>query len=412
MRASITAAVTGFLLAAGLAATAQVRQDVSEQVQEDLDAAIGDYEKAVSAIEADVQSQLADLFDRYADDGELEKAQEVAKHRESFATGGLLADVPMLKTIREKARVRFTKANLDLRNAYRRAIAEFTRARDLRSAAETKRSFHEFEQGTQPDRLQFPRAAKEDKKKDSGKREQQNIGEVVVPESPQDAAKPVPVRGPSQSGGEGKADGQPAAKAPPSRSGGLAGLLGQGRERAMLVDRLATTKEKHDAVWSLMSRASKDYPMTELTYEDCLLLASISFDGYAGTGDTLWFANTPTLGSKGLGWSSSATSPIENVDRVGRIDGLSWRDHARSRFVILWLMASADPGEFVRRVEFLRQANELASVSLAFSEDDLKVWLAYVGCTNRERVSEVISRLQQAGVSLAAVSRFAEKEGL
>lgn len=157
MLRSLALSGVGLLVALGLAAGsraqevvgAQSQQDVGVQVQQDLNEAISDYEKAVGAIETDVQAQLAELFDRFADGGELEKAQEVAKHKESFATEGLLSDVPMLKTIREKAKVRFTKANLDLRNAYQRAIAEFTRARDLRSANETKRSFQEFQQGTQ-----------------------------------------------------------------------------------------------------------------------------------------------------------------------------------------------------------------------------------------------------------------------
>jgi hypothetical protein len=395
-------AVTGFL-ATGVAAGDEVRQKLDEAVEE--------YGRAVAAIEDDVQKQLGEVFDRYADSGDLEKAQEVAALRNTFATEGLLPDTPLLRTIREKAKVRFSKANSDLRSAYRAAITSYTRDRDLRAAAEIKRLLQEFEKENGPDVLQFPRA----ERKKSKQREQQQQAPVEASEN-----KPEPPPGSTAAAGSFPRSTQPGrtntrtARAQANKESGpseeLLAVINKGPERDVLSDRLATTDAKSSAMLHLLDRIFEEYPVSKRSYADCDYISALPIKEHKRTGGMPLLTPTGVKNGK-ITWQSNqwhdGVGPSDLYDEEQSYGGLF-----RGNVMIMWLLSADSADEFVRRTQTLFQNNELPAVNRILSTQEFKLWLSALGCDNQQDVTEVIGHLRKARVPLDAVAKFAADEGL
>jgi hypothetical protein len=394
--------VANILLAASVTA--------GNEIQEQLDAAIRDYEKAIEAIEGDAKNQLQELFDRFADNGDLEKAQETAALKDRFVTEGILPDVPSLKVIREKAKARYSKANVSLRTAYRKAIAEFTRIRDLRSAEETKRSLQEFESETQPDRLQFPRAAKKRKKDPEPGQAANNMPDAGLQNQPvrdtPPRSRPVP---------NAKSVKAPHALKP---NEDLLAAINNGPERDVLRDRLATSQQKQSALLSLVDRVETEYPVLNWSYADCEYLSSFVISESPRTNSLIWpsieFRDSMPRCTYGV--NQVMVDVWFYTDEGGQITDATPREPtitmARSRWLVAWLLASDSPEEFVQRTQVLLRTNELRSVNYNLTVDEFKGWIASLGCDNREDVTKVVDKLRRAQVPLAAMAKFVTQEGL
>lgn len=382
---------------------------VGDEVQERLDAAIAEYESVLAQLESDVQDQLGDLFERYANDGDLEKAQAVATLRETFATEGLLPDIPLLRTIREKARVRFSKANLDLRTAYKKAIADYTRARDLRAAEEARKTLQEFEKENGPDRIQFPRA----ERKKAAQRQQQQAVQVQA-----SGSIPGPPPGSTAAGASSPRSTQPGRTSPstakaqvkkPEPSEELLAVINRGPERDVLSDRLASQTDKSLSAQALVRRVSREHPPSKMHYGDCYYLCSILCDVQASIGTAI-VPKTSRASVAGIQWGFLISGkPVEQITDTEKI---RFENRVLNQFLVLWLIGASDTEEFIRRADFLSRTSQLPEVSQAFKEDDLKVWLAALGCGTLDEVAEVIGQLKQAQVDLKAVIDFADREGL
>jgi hypothetical protein len=210
--------------------------------------------------------------------------------------------------------------------------------------------------------------------------------------------------GPSAGQAATNEDAKSGASKPPEPSQELAKVVNAGDEREVIANRLSTTQAKRDALDKLLRRVSEQHLVTDLTYADCQYLNwLIVVDNRRLLNGVVWFPGTPKAVKGGLRWSASRWS--------GSIE--SRIPDVRHRFLILWLTGSKSPEEFIERVHFLRDTGELEpSIPRLFSEDDLKVWLAAIGCDNQEKISEVLGKLHAAHVELPAIKKFIENEGL
>jgi len=382
--------------------------EVGDEVQDRLDTAIAEYESVLAKLESDVQDQLGDLFDRYADDGELEKTQKVATLRETFATEGLLPDIPLLRTIREKARVRFSKANLQLRTAYKKAIAEYTRARDLRAAEEAKKALQEFEKDSGPDRIQFPRAERKKPKQQDRPAAELNPPLILRPPLRSNAAdgpapdSTQPETGPNSAPPKSGKDSEP--------SEALLAVINKGPERDVLSDRLATTHAKGVAMWELLQRVCREYKVSQWTYADCDYFSALPRNENHRTGGMPMLRATGVEHGKIVWrfhqWNHNTTHSAP----YGR--GESFGSMIRGRCMAMWLLSAESAEEFIHRTQKLGQTNDLTSVNANLSVDEIKLWLSALGCDNRQEVAQVIGQIQKANVPLDAIAKFAADEGL
>jgi hypothetical protein len=392
---------------------------VGDEVQDRLDAAIAEHGTVLAAIETDVQEQLDDLFNRLSASGDEGKAEAVAGFREKFAVDGILPDEPLLRTIRQKAKSRFLKATQDRRAAYRKAIAEYSRAGDANSADETKRALQEFEREISQSPMSF-RASNQGRPND-----RELTGSVSENNSNTDESAPkVASEGgnatPAIDSPAGSAARRKAIKPPkPGPSEELVAVIKSGRELDVLRDHLATTDQKAEAVISVFSRISDEYPPAKWTYADCGYLSDFVIREYPNT-ETIVYPDRFRYGDEGLEWGPvssrgdftgglyvNVSSPIHTdtpIEPFGR--------YVRSRHLIAWLAISDGPKTLIQRAEFLRQTNDLTSVNLNFTDDDFKAWLGCVGCKDPEALKQVIQELKRAKLPLEAAARFAKNNGL
>ena len=403
------------LLTAILTAAAYSHGD---EIRDSLDQALATYETNLADIESEVEQGFAELFDTYADRGELEKAKELESHADRFRTEGLVPDIAMLRSIREKAKAKFDKASRELRTAYRTTIAAYTRARDLRAAEEVDKSLKEFDQQQGAGRLQFPRADKKPpaiRPKPKAPEPQGIKANAVAPN-----ALPANRRRadqPRQTRAE--AGGAVANNRGPSQK--LQALINSGTERDVLSNGLASTDAKSSAMLDLYYRILEQYPPQGWTFGDCEHLGNLSISAYAGCKILVCPCSlTLERGLVGCQVSGLGAAPSE-IHYYADADGGLIKDSTPrestaamvcSRFRVLWLASSGSPEEFISRTRSLQGAAVTRSVDQNFTVDELKVWLSSIGCDNRDKVSAAIQKLRKAGIDFTALLQFAAGEGL
>jgi hypothetical protein len=223
-------------------------------------------------------------------------------------------------------------------------------------------------------------------------------------ELPTNAAGGTPAIDAGREGSNAAAKSDPRVAEAPVPSQELADLVRWGDEREVIANRLSTTQAKKDALDKLLRRASEHFLVTDLTYADCQYLSwLIVVENRRLLNGVVWYPGTPKAVKGGLRWSASRWS--------GSIE--SSIPDVQYRFLILWLMGSTSPEQFIERVQVLNDSGELEpSISRLFSEDDLKVWLAAIGCNDREKLSEVLGKLHAAHVEFPAIKKFTGNDGL
>lgn len=223
-------------------------------------------------------------------------------------------------------------------------------------------------------------------------------------ELPGNAAGGPPDIAAGREGSNAAAKSDPTVAEPPLPSQELANLVSAGDEREVIANRLSTTQAKIDALDKLLRRVSKHYLVADLTYADYQYLSwLIVVENRRLLKGVVWFPGTPTAVKGGLRWFAPQVGGVIE----------SMIPDVQYRFLILWLMGSKSPEQFIERVQVLNDSGELEpSISRLYSEDDFKVWLAAIGCDTEEKVSDVLGKLIDANVSLPAIKKFAENDGL
>ena len=132
----------------------------ADEIQGRLNTATERYEQAIAAIELEVSEYFSELIDEYQRRGDFEKTVATQELHDKFIAEGVLPDVAALRSIRQKTKLQFSQADRDFRTACRRALKEYTKAKDLRAAHEVQRSLKDFDESRRNSAVVFPRANK------------------------------------------------------------------------------------------------------------------------------------------------------------------------------------------------------------------------------------------------------------
>jgi Skp family chaperone for outer membrane proteins len=370
-----------------------------DELRDTLDSAIKDYEADLAAIEREVDQSLSELFDLYADKGDLDKAKKIESLADTFRAEAVLPDDPLVRAIREKAKIGFERANRAVRTAYREAVVAYTKARNLRAADDVRRSLEEFNRTTSEERLLFPKAEKR---------------KAASPKSPPQASKP-----PSAPPGQKQPHKLPG-KSPIEPSKELLAAINAGPEREILGNALASLSDKEHAIWLLYGRVTKTFPARSWTLDDVDYLSSVTI-AYHPNCKVLVCPDELTLrdGELEVTFVECGEAPSEphyHPSEPGAFDLMGPNEptatHVYSRFRVAWLVASPSVEDFLLRVKALKGRADLRSIDLNFGDEDFKVWLNLIGCKNREEIEAVLNKLRDAGVAFTAVKTFAQRAGL
>lgn len=164
---------------------------VADEIRDALNEATSRYKESIEEIEAEVVKNLGELINTYQQRGDLDKTLEFQAIEEKFAREGILPDSAALRTIRQKAKLRFSRANSDYRKAFRKAIEAYTRSKDVNAALEIKESLSAFEKSQDEALLIFPRANRPKNEKQSKEEIAKNATtEPTVAEPPRALRKP------------------------------------------------------------------------------------------------------------------------------------------------------------------------------------------------------------------------------
>jgi hypothetical protein len=342
----------------------------AQEVTDLLNAAHEQYEQSLEEIERDAITRLDELIDQYSDEGNLKKVLELRAQKTKLLEDRNWPESVVFRSMRAKIRSSRVRAKRELADAYEDAIATLTKERRYDDAVALQ---EELEQLTEIQeefdfRSEEPQQKKPEKDADDPKPEDESPAK-----SPVKAKAPRPA--PPQKRVTGKASGS-----------GLFAALAAEAARTPLVDPLATSDQKSEAVSKLVEAFYRSLPPQRWTPSQFDEFAKFLGDAAAKAEEGFIL---PQLGS--------SDSPF------GVIPGL-WTtgDDIKGHSGMQWLVSSPTPEEFISRATHLRKKDFWPSVDEAADADNLKVWFRTVGCKDAKSVAMLIGKFRKTGIELSA----------